>query len=97
MRSGYGQGRMKNQPSTIGVAVPTARVSRKLEIFPGKKMCAIVEKRKAENAKPEMTNPKTVVIYTQEQGECGRRVMEPGLELTILSGKLLTTALRAAE
>lgn len=54
---------MRNQPSTIGVAVPTARVSKKSEVFPGKIVCAIVEKRNADNPKPEMTIPVTVVLY----------------------------------
>ena len=66
---GYGQGRIKNQPSTIGTAVPTARVSKKSEVFPGKMTCAIVEKRKADNPKPETTVPVTVALYTQDRGE----------------------------
>ena len=71
--SGYGQGRTKNQPSIIGVAVPTARVSKKSEVFPGKIVCAIVEKRNADNPKPETTTPVTVVLYIQARGECSRR------------------------
>ena len=61
--SGYGQGRMRNQPSIIGVAVPIARVSKKSEVFPGKIVCAIAEKRKADNPKPETTIPVTVALY----------------------------------
>lgn len=45
------------------MAVPTARVSKKSEVFPGKIVCAIVEKRKADNPKPEITVPVTVVLY----------------------------------
>ena len=71
--SGYGQGRIKNQPSIIGMAVPTARVSKKSEVFPGKIVCASVEKRKADNPKPEMTIPVTVVLYMQERGENNQR------------------------
>ena len=57
---------MRNQPSTIGVAVPSARVSKKPEVFPGKIVCATVENTKADNPNPETTIPVTVVLYTQE-------------------------------
>lgn len=60
---------MRNQPSIIGMAVPTARVSKKSEVFPGKIVCAIVEKTKADSPKPEITVPVTVVLYIQGLGE----------------------------
>jgi hypothetical protein len=47
-------------------------VSKKPEVFPGKIVCAIVEKIKADNPKPETIIPITVVRYIQERGECGR-------------------------
>lgn len=72
-RSGYGQGRIKNQPGTIGAAVPTARVSKKPEVFPGKIACAIVEKTNADNPKPEKIIPVTVVLYIQERDEHSQR------------------------
>lgn len=61
--SGYGQGRIKNQPSAMGVGVPSARVSKKPEVFPGKNVRAIVEKRKADSPNPEMTIPVIVDLY----------------------------------
>lgn len=64
---------MRNQPIIIGVAVPIARVSKKSEVFPGNIVCAIAEKRKADNPKPETTIPVTVVLYIQEQGENRQR------------------------
>jgi len=87
---------MRNQPSIIGVAVPTARVSKKSEVFPGKIVCAIVEKRKADNPKPEITVPVTVVLYFRELGEDSQHY-EPELKLTILFGKLFATVFRVAE
>ena len=64
---------MRNQPRIIGVAVPIARVSKKSEVFPGKIVCAIAEKRKADSPKPEITIPVTVALYIHEHGENGRR------------------------
>ena len=60
--SGYGQGRIKNQPRIIGAAVPSARVSKKPEVSPGKIVYAIVEKTKADNPKPAMIIPVAVVL-----------------------------------
>ena len=51
------------------MAVPTARVSKKPEVFPGKMACAIVEKMKADNPKPASIVPVTVVLCIQEYGE----------------------------
>jgi len=96
--SGYGQGRINNQPSTIGTAVPTARVSKKSEVFPGKMVWAIVEKRKADNPKPEMTAPVTVVLYIQDRGgNSQHRIADQELELTTMFGKLFATVFNAAE
>ena len=92
--SGYGQGRIKNQPRTIGEAVPSARVSKKPEVLPGKIVCAIVEKMKADNPKPETIIPITVVRYIQE-GVSVVDLVGTGLGLTILFGKLLATVLSA--
>lgn len=86
---------MKNQPSTIGVAVPTAKVSKKSEVFPGKIVCAIVEKRNADNPKPEMTIPVTVALYTSAVSIVN--AVDPELEPTILLGKLFATVFNAAE
>lgn len=60
--SGYGQVRMKNQPSIIEAGVPRARVSKKPEVFPRKIVRAMVENRKADNPKPEITIAVTVVL-----------------------------------
>jgi hypothetical protein len=78
------------------VAVPTARVSKKSEVFPGKIVCAIVEKRKADNPKPDIMIPVTVVLYIQQQGE-RVNVVGPESELTISLGKLFATVFSDAE
>ena len=95
VRSGYGQGRIKSQPSTIGKAVPSARVSKKPEVLPGKIVCAIVEKTKADNPKPETMIPVTVVLYIKRSVSTVN-ITDPKSELTILFGKLFATVLSAA-
>ena len=94
--SEYGEGRIRNQPSAIGIGVPSARVSKKLEVFPGKIVCAIVEKRKADNPNPATTTPVMVVLYTQK-GRVRKTTAATNSGLTILSGKLFMTAFSAAQ
>ena len=93
--SGYGQMRINNQPSIIGDGVPSARMNRKSEVFPGKIVRAIIEKRKADNPSPEITTPVTEVLYIKERVSVVTTI-NLTLELTILSGKLFMTALSAA-
>lgn len=50
---------MKN-PRDIGMLVPKARTKRKVEVFPGKTVCAMVEKKNAERPNPDTTSPVTV-------------------------------------
>jgi hypothetical protein len=71
-------------------------VSKKPDVFSGKKVRAIAEKMNADNAKPDMTSPNTVVLYVRKEGQ---RDQHRGfkMQLTILSGKLLTTAFNAAQ
>jgi hypothetical protein len=61
--------RMKNQPTTMGVGVTSARMSKKSEIFPGEIVRAMVEKRKADSPKPEITIPVIVVLCIEEKNE----------------------------
>lgn len=42
-------GRTTNSATSIGMEVPRARRCNKAEVSPGKKVCAIAEKRKAES------------------------------------------------
>ena len=69
MSSGYGQMRMKNQPITMGIGVTSAKMSKKSETLPGETVRAIVEKRKAESPKPEITIPVIVVLCIEEKNE----------------------------
>ena len=45
----------KTSPISIGIAVPTASTSRNPEVFPGKRVCARVEKKKADKPYPDAT------------------------------------------
>lgn len=58
---GRGTWRTKNQPIIIGMDVPIARTSRKSEVLPGNRPCAIIENKNAESPKPENTSPVVVV------------------------------------
>lgn len=58
-------GRTKKKPSIMGSDVPTARTSRNSDVFPGNMTCAMVENRKAESPKPDMTSPVVVARCTQ--------------------------------
>jgi len=60
---GRGIARMKNHPKIIGSEVPIARTRRKSEVFPGKIECATVENKKADNPKPDNTNPVELALY----------------------------------
>ena len=60
---------MKNQPTTIEAGVTRARVSRKPEVSPRKIVRASVEKRKADNPKPEITIPVAVVLCVEQRDE----------------------------
>jgi hypothetical protein len=44
----------------MGIVVPRARTKRKSDVFPGKSVCAIVEKKNADNPNPDTTRPVTV-------------------------------------
>jgi hypothetical protein len=73
-----------------------ARVSKKPDVFPGKKVRAMAEKMNADNAKPDMTSPNTVVLCVRKEGQhYQRRGFKT--QLTILSGKLLATAFNAPQ
>jgi hypothetical protein len=41
----------------IGMDVPSAKTRKKDDVSPGKNRCAMLEKKKAERPKPEMTRP----------------------------------------
>ena len=63
--SGYGQIRIRNQPSTIGIGVPSAKTSKKSEVLSGNIVRAIVEKTNADNPRPEITLPVAVDLWIQ--------------------------------
>jgi hypothetical protein len=45
----------KANPTSIGIAVPTDNTSKNPEVFPGKMVCARVEKKKADRPYPDAT------------------------------------------
>ena len=69
-------GRMKKKPRIMGSAVPTASMSRKSDVLPGKSVCAIVEKRNAERPKPEMTIPFAVARCESVSQRCWDEAMD---------------------
>jgi hypothetical protein len=53
---------MRKNPMIIGSEVPTARRSRKEEVFPAKSEREMEEKRNAESPKPEITSPVVIPL-----------------------------------
>jgi hypothetical protein len=55
---------MKKNPKIMGIAVPSPRTSKKSDVFPGKRMCEMEEKKKAESPKPDMTMATAIARWT---------------------------------
>ncbi|KAI0285122.1 hypothetical protein BGY98DRAFT_947311 [Russula aff. rugulosa BPL654] len=53
--AGKGNNPHKEEPKIIGIAVPSASTSKKSDVLPGKSVCEMDEKKKAESPKPDMT------------------------------------------
>jgi len=69
----------------MGNAVPTARRRRNEEVLPANAMCDMVEKRKAERPKPDMTIPVAEPRYKSIISE--QMLGDVGL-VTVLSGNV---------
>ena len=84
---GGGIGLTKKNPRIIGREVPKASMSRNSEVFPGKSVCAMVEKRKADRPKPEITIPFAVARYGHGRVVNSMSLRKPKA-LTVRSGQL---------
>lgn len=58
---------MVNNATSMGIEVARERRSRRADVSPGNKMCAIVEKKNAERPKPDRTRP--VVVARADSGK----------------------------
>lgn len=55
-----GTGLTMSKPTSIGAAVPMARINRKVDVSPGENVCASRENKNAESPKPDRTRPVVV-------------------------------------
>ena len=63
---GSGTGVIKTNPRTMGMDVPSARTRRNSDVSPGKSRYDMLEKKKAERPKPDMTIPTAVARYVKK-------------------------------
>ena len=57
----------------IGMDVPRAKTRKKDDVSPGKNRCAMLEKKKADRPKPEMTRPVVDALCIVIRDEDARR------------------------
>jgi len=64
---GRGMGRTRKKPRIIGSAVPIANRSRKDDVSPAKNTWEMVENRKADRPRPEITSPLADARYKRNK------------------------------
>jgi hypothetical protein len=86
-------GRTRKKPRIIGSAVPIANSSRKDDVSPAKNAWEMVENKKADRPRPEITSPLADARY-QRNKEKGCETQQD-IQRTMRSGKVFATVLSA--